>query len=88
MSDRDGQSKQYGRPPLRMMIWTAIALAVGLGTLLYWLIMWRGPRYQLVLPKVYDPRGRGAGPRATSRHYLTAGIPDASTPGVFDFEFV
>jgi hypothetical protein len=39
------------------------------------------------LPKVCDPRGRCAGPRATSRHYLPAGIPDASTPCVFDFEF-
>jgi hypothetical protein len=27
------------------------------------------PRYQLFLPRVYDPRGRGAGPRDTSLHY-------------------
>ena len=39
MSDGDEISSHYRRPPVSTMIWTAISLAVGLGTLLYWLIM-------------------------------------------------
>jgi len=39
MSDEDEKSNHYRRPPVSTMIWTAISVAIGLGTLLYWLIM-------------------------------------------------
>jgi hypothetical protein len=39
MSDGYEKSEHYSRPPLSTMIWTAISLAIGLGTLLYWMIV-------------------------------------------------
>jgi len=38
MTDRSDNSKHSGGPPLSTMIWTVIALTIGFGTLLYWLI--------------------------------------------------
>ena len=38
MADRYDKSNDYRVPPRSVLVWTGIALAIGLGTLFYWLI--------------------------------------------------